>query len=476
MTQTIYPSTHVQSLTLIPGGVLHSHARDLNRLLRLWDPLLLILLLQAVQVMCGPLPGTYAQLLLLLIPLLSWISLGMSGIYASFRQLPLWSLLQRVSFGFMGVVSGLLLLGYATKTSAIISREVLGLWSALAWLGLVGEHLLVRKWLRWQRRLGRNSRTAIFWGNASQASRFFETCRTTAHQGIQPLVWFGPERPEQLGAIAAQYSGNLDALRDYLRCTPPDLIYVSDTTADLMPQVLQVLGDGTRPVLYLPSWSHPSMSFSPYFLGSQPSLALWVNPLSPLDHQIKRAGDWLVAAIALLLLSPLLLSTALAVRLTSPGPILFCQRRYGLDGKEFRVFKFRTMTVLEDGEQVTQAQRQDKRLTPIGGFLRRWSLDELPQLLNVLEGSMSLVGPRPHAVAHNELYRRQVSGYMLRHMLKPGITGLAQVEGHRGETRELEQMAARIEADLRYVRHWSLGLDLKILCLTLLRLSSSQAY
>jgi putative colanic acid biosynthesis UDP-glucose lipid carrier transferase len=162
-------------------------------------------------------------------------------------------------------------------------------------------------------------------------------------------------------------------------------------------------------------------------------------------------------------LAPVMIAIAAAVRLTSPGPALFKQRRYGLDGREILVYKFRSMRVMEDGGEVRQAQRNDDRVTPLGAFLRRSSLDELPQLFNVLQGRMSVVGPRPHAVAHNETYRKLIKSYMVRHKVRPGITGWAQVNGLRGETETVEKMRARIEYDLDYLRHWSLKLDLAIL-------------
>jgi putative colanic acid biosynthesis UDP-glucose lipid carrier transferase len=164
-----------------------------------------------------------------------------------------------------------------------------------------------------------------------------------------------------------------------------------------------------------------------------------------------------------------MLAIALFVRLSSPGPVIFRQRRYGLNGEEIVVYKFRTMTVTEDGPTVVQATKSDPRTTRIGKFLRRYSLDELPQLINVLEGPMSLVGPRPHAVAHNELYRKLIKGYMVRHKVKPGITGLAQVNGLRGETQTVAQMEARVRYDLEYLRNWSLGLDMEILAKTAVR-------
>jgi putative colanic acid biosysnthesis UDP-glucose lipid carrier transferase len=166
-------------------------------------------------------------------------------------------------------------------------------------------------------------------------------------------------------------------------------------------------------------------------------------------------------------LAPLMILIALAVKLTSAGPVLFRQRRYGLNGEEIMIYKFRSMTVCEDGTVVNQATRRDRRVTPLGRILRSTSLDELPQLLNVLEGKMSVVGPRPHAVAHNELYRKLISGYMIRHKVRPGITGWAQVNGLRGETETVEKMRERVRFDLEYLSHWSPWLDVKIICKTL---------
>jgi putative colanic acid biosynthesis UDP-glucose lipid carrier transferase len=183
----------------------------------------------------------------------------------------------------------------------------------------------------------------------------------------------------------------------------------------------------------------------------------------------KRVSDVVVATLILLITAPLLIAIAAAIKLSSPGPAIFRQRRYGLNGEEITVYKFRTMRVMEDGGAIVQATKDDPRTTRIGRFLRRYSLDELPQLVNVLQGRMSLVGPRPHAVAHNEMYRKLIKGYMIRHKVRPGITGLAQVNGLRGETRTVEQMEARVRYDLEYLRNWSVGLDLQILAKTAIR-------
>jgi putative colanic acid biosynthesis UDP-glucose lipid carrier transferase len=198
-----------------------------------------------------------------------------------------------------------------------------------------------------------------------------------------------------------------------------------------------------------------------------PAISVCDTPFHGMDAVMKRVTDVVLASCALLLLAPLMVLIAMAVKLTSAGPVLFRQRRYGLNGEEILIYKFRSMTVCEDGTVVNQATKGDQRVTPLGRILRSTSLDELPQLLNVLEGKMSVVGPRPHAVAHNELYRKLINGYMIRHKVRPGITGWAQVHGLRGETQSVEKMRERIQFDLEYLSHWSPWMDVKIIVKTL---------
>jgi putative colanic acid biosynthesis UDP-glucose lipid carrier transferase len=198
-----------------------------------------------------------------------------------------------------------------------------------------------------------------------------------------------------------------------------------------------------------------------------PVLGVCDSPFSGVSGLVKRASDLIFSIAILAAISPLLLVLALCVKLSSPGPVIFKQRRYGLDGEDIVVYKFRSMTVTEDGDAIRQCAEHDGRLTPLGAFMRRTSLDELPQFINVLQGRMSIVGPRPHAVAHNELYRKLIKGYMQRHKVRPGLTGWAQVNGLRGETPTLERMQARIDHDLDYLRNWSLRLDLYIMAKTL---------
>ena len=212
-------------------------------------------------------------------------------------------------------------------------------------------------------------------------------------------------------------------------------------------------------------------------LSGYPVMTLSETPLIGTHHLKKAILDKILASIALLMLSWLMLGTAIAIKLSSPGPVFFRQARTGWDGKEFDIWKFRSMKVhKEELGQIKQATKNDDRITPVGRFIRKTSIDELPQLFNVLAGNMSMVGPRPHAVQHNQLYSKQITAYLCRHRIKPGITGLAQVRGYRGETEELALMNKRVESDLEYINNWSVSLDLIIMIRTALTLLSSRAY
>jgi len=234
--------------------------------------------------------------------------------------------------------------------------------------------------------------------------------------------------------------------------------------------LLDDLRDTTASIYYVPDiFVFNLIQARPTEIHGIPVVAMLETPFYGYRGVVKRVTDVGFSALILLLLLPLLVVIALAIRLSSRGPIIFTQRRYGLDGREIGVYKFRTMLVTEDGAEIRQASKTDNRITRVGRVLRRSSMDELPQLINVLQGRMSLVGPRPHAVAHNEEYRKLIKGYMLRHKVLPGITGLAQINGWRGETSNLEDMEARVNYDLDYLRHWTPLLDFKILLLTVVK-------
>jgi putative colanic acid biosynthesis UDP-glucose lipid carrier transferase len=228
--------------------------------------------------------------------------------------------------------------------------------------------------------------------------------------------------------------------------------------------IVERLADTTVSVYMVPDYFETHLFHGHWSnLGGIPLVSVFDTPFWGAHGWLKKVQDLTLGALILAIAAIPMALIALAVKLTSRGPVFFRQRRYGIDGKEITVMKFRTMTVTEDGANVVQAQKNDPRLTSIGGFLRKHSLDELPQFINVLRGEMSIVGPRPHAVAHNELYRRKVKGYMLRHKVKPGITGWAQINGWRGETDDLHKMEKRVEYDLWYIRNWSFWLDIKII-------------
>ncbi|ENK3011314.1 undecaprenyl-phosphate glucose phosphotransferase, partial [Escherichia coli] len=237
-----------------------------------------------------------------------------------------------------------------------------------------------------------------------------------------------------------------------------------------MKNLIKSLTDTTCSVILIPDlFTFNILQSRTEEVNGVPVVPLFDTPLNGINMIFKRIEDIVISSIILIFISPILLIIACLIKLTSPGPIIFKQTRYGMDGKPIKVWKFRSMSVMENDNKVIQATKNDIRITKIGRLLRRTSLDELPQFFNVLFGGMSIVGPRPHAVAHNEQYRNLIEGYMLRHKVKPGITGWAQINGWRGETDTLEKMEKRVEFDLEYIREWSIWLDLKIIFLTIFK-------
>jgi putative colanic acid biosynthesis UDP-glucose lipid carrier transferase len=267
-------------------------------------------------------------------------------------------------------------------------------------------------------------------------------------------------------------TGSLDQMVEMARAGKVDYIYIAlpMRAEKRIVELVNALSDTTASVYLVPNFFvFDLMQSKMSSLDGLPMISLHETPFYGIDGWVKRVEDIVVASLILLLVSLPMLVISLGVKLTSPGPVLFKQRRYGLNGAVVEVWKFRSMSSTEDGMQVTQATKNDPRVTPFGSFLRRTSLDELPQFFNVLQGTMSVVGPRPHAIAHNEQYRGLIRGYMLRHKVRPGITGLAQIRGWRGETETLDKMAMRVRSDLEYVQNWSLWNDIKIILMTVFK-------
>jgi putative colanic acid biosynthesis UDP-glucose lipid carrier transferase len=368
------------------------------------------------------------------------------------------------------LVAALLALGYATKYSEEYSRRVVVTWVLVTPVLLVLLSLVLQSVTRALLMDAAQARRAIVVGCTQASMELTRRLARHTELGIAVAGFFDDRGSDRLGCSrVAQLLGRFSDVAAFVNSRNIDVIFIAIPPGQVarMRELVTELGDTTASIYYVPDVSGFDMinQRTSEILGF-PVVAMCETPFHGYRGLVKRLMDVTIASLALVVLSPVLLGVAWAVRSSSPGPVLFRQRRYGLDGREILVFKFRTMTVCEDGARVTQVARNDQRVTNVGRHLRRWSLDELPQLFNVLQGTMSLVGPRPHAVAHNEEYRKLIKRYMVRHKVLPGITGLAQVRGCRGETARVEDMEARVVFDLEYMRNWSPLLDLQILFAT----------
>jgi len=382
--------------------------------------------------------------------------------------------------GWLPIVALLALLGWASGTLAAFDPQVLVAWAVATPLALFATHTLLPPLLSRVLAAEALQRTAVIAGANELGRRLAERLRDPMF-GVRVAGYFDDRaagRPH--GASAEENLGSLSGLADYARSHRVDIIYVALPMAS-QPRILKLLEelrDTTASIYFVPDiFVYDLIQARVDSIAGLPVVAVCETPFRGLNGVVKALTDFVLALGILVCISPLLVAIAIGVKLSSPGPILFKQRRYGVDGRQIVVYKFRSMSVAEDGEVVKQATRNDSRVTPFGAFLRSSSLDELPQFINVLQGRMSVVGPRPHAVAHNELYRKLIRGYMIRHKVKPGITGLAQVNGWRGETDSVDKMKMRVLYDLEYLRNWSLLLDLQIVLKTaLVVLKRSNAY
>ncbi len=380
------------------------------------------------------------------------------------------------------IVLGILFaLGFAIKVSDDYSRRVITGWiiltPILSALVTVSLSALLRHFLM----TPGNLRSAVFAGANDSSKRFAQQIGETPESCLSIAGFFDDRSGERL-ELGEEHLllGTLGELASYVKEQNISVIFVALPMRHVqrVMDLLDDLRDTTITIYYLPDIFVMDLiqARTGEILGT-PVVSLCDTPFHGFRGIVKRITDTILATIALIPLLPIMLIVALLVKFTSPGSILFRQRRYGLDGEEIVVYKFRTMTVSEDGDDFVQAKKNDARITPIGHILRRYSLDELPQLINVLQGRMSLVGPRPHPIALNEQYRKLIKGYMVRHKVLPGLTGLAQVSGCRGETADLKEMEARIDYDLDYLRRWSPLLDIKILFATVLTLfGNDKAY
>jgi putative colanic acid biosysnthesis UDP-glucose lipid carrier transferase len=368
------------------------------------------------------------------------------------------------------MLATLWLCGYATNSLQFFSKPVLLTWALvtplLQWLAVASGRAILR---RHAARPGQRP-SAIVVGGGPLGVKVARALQDNRDEGHDFVGWFEDRADTRVHADAL--AGKLGTLKDVARYVSAHGIKEVYVTLPMgsQPRVLELLNSvqgTTASIFFVPDvFGISIIQGRLQDMNGVPVVGICETPFTGTNELVKRLSDVVLATIILALTSPLLLAIALGVKRSSPGPVIFKQRRNGLDGGEIWVYKFRSMLAQDNGPSVAQATRHDARVTPFGAFLRRTSLDELPQFFNVLQGRMSIVGPRPHAVAHNEKYREMILAYMVRHKVKPGITGLAQVNGLRGETETIDKMKARIEFDLEYLRNWSLGLDLQIILRT----------
>ena len=367
----------------------------------------------------------------------------------------------------------LLTVGYVTKTFTVYPRRVFLTWAAVTPVALIAVTVAMQEVRRRFLKNAVETRSAIIAGYNITSFELARRLQSNPGMRVDMAGFFDDRSRDRLCMDAdTKLVGTLSDMSQYVKDNRTDVIFIALPIRHVkrVMDLLDDLRDTTASIYYVPDiFVFNLIQARPTEIHGIPVVAMLETPFYGYRGVAKRVTDVGFSTLILLLLLPLLVLIAVAIKITSAGPVIFTQRRYGLDGKEIAIYKFRTMRVTEDGAQIRQASKTDSRITPVGRVLRRSSMDELPQLINVLQGRMSLVGPRPHAVAHNEEYRKLIKGYMLRHKVLPGITGLAQINGWRGETSNLEDMEARVNYDLDYLRHWSPLLDIKILLVTIVK-------
>ncbi|TWT76836.1 UDP-glucose:undecaprenyl-phosphate glucose-1-phosphate transferase [Posidoniimonas polymericola] len=405
-----------------------------------------------------------------------------TGLYHSWRGDRLRRELACIAMTWGYAVAGLLGIGLLTHYNVRFSYETKIAWLLGAPAAMMGVRVAIRGAQAALRSRGYNTRSVAICGTNELGVQLAENLNGCPSLGLR-VGGFYDDRLAEVGRVAQNANsrtGDLDQLVADCRSGKVESVYITFPmrAEQRIRGVLSKLSDTTASVYIVPDFFVFELMHARWTnIDGLPAVSVHENPLHGVDGLFKRSCDLFFGSLLLALLAVPMALIAAAVKLTSRGPAIFRQKRYGLDGREIMVWKFRSMRTEDNGPVVRQATKHDSRITPLGAILRKTSLDELPQLFNVLQGTMSLVGPRPHATAHNEQYRTLIDGYMLRHKVKPGITGLAQVMGFRGETETLDKMQGRVRYDHLYIRDWSLWMDLKILFRTaLVVLKQENAY
>ena len=460
-------------------GFLKIHSQEISNLQKLIDPLFIYLLFILI-VLNNQNENIFNLNTSYFVLIISFLILPKTDLYLSCRNKSLLEITKNVISAWACLIAFILLLLFILKISIYFSRADILIWSICNLLFLLFHHVGLRHVLRIYRIKGGNQRLIVFCGNSKEFEKFNSNLLDNPWLGFKIVAWFGtPFKDHKYEKYKNIYMGNTNEIRNFLKQVKVDeIIFGSNESSRDFDEVLNLLGDMTIPISYFPCWASLNMKFHSEQIGAYYILRLWGYNINTINFLLKRVADFLTSTIFLVILSPLFVLIAVLIKIDSKGPVFFLQLRSGIDGKNFYIYKFRTMLHLNSEKQNTlnQATKFDKRVTKVGRFLRKWSLDELPQFINVIKGDMSMVGPRPHAVEHNDYYRKYIRGYNQRHFLKPGITGLAQIKGFRGETKNIKLMEQRIQNDLRYINNWSFFLDLKILLKTSYKFTSKKAY
>ncbi|WP_236173128.1 undecaprenyl-phosphate glucose phosphotransferase [Pseudomonas pseudonitroreducens] len=457
-------------------GILRPHQATISVLQKLLD-LSVICLGMGLVIAADRVHWDYSAVIATLFALVIFYLLGDFGqLYVSWRGERTREELRKVGGIWAISFTGVAVTDYLSPEITVLSGSGQIQWFSLVLAGLCGYRLLLRSALHALRRRGFNARSVAIAGAGPLGQRLATNIASAPWMGLELAGFFDDtlQAPVSLGNsdIKLPISGTLDHLVEQARAGKLDRVYITlpMRSETRIRWLVEQLSDTTASVYIVPDvFVFNLLHARAQNIDGIPTISIFDSPMVGAAALVKRLEDIVLSSLILCLIAVPMLFIAAAIKFTSPGPVFFRQKRYGIDGRSIDVWKFRSMRVMENGATVTQATRNDSRITPLGAFLRRTSLDELPQFINVFMGDMSIVGPRPHAIAHNEEYRGQISSYMLRHKVKPGITGWAQVNGWRGETDTLEKMQKRIEFDLAYINNWSLWWDLKIVFLTLFK-------
>ncbi|HHJ18753.1 MAG TPA: undecaprenyl-phosphate glucose phosphotransferase [Gammaproteobacteria bacterium] len=459
---------------MLPRGILREYASVLSFVARFLDAFCIALgatVAYAWRFDHWPMPVQYRMAIILGV-LLALILFSSSGIYQSWRGKSWLHQAKVVSLSWFGVVIALILIAFLTKTSTEFSRQWLVAWILSGWAFLLLFRFTLTYVLHAMRRRGMNHKRIVVVGAGLLGQSVAKNIQGADWTGLEVVAFLDDSESLQgHWVIGVQVAGKTSKANVLIEKEKVDEIWLALPlrAENKVKEILYDLRYSMVTVRFVPDiFGFRLLNHSVTDVAGMAVLDLTASPMVGLNRAIKAIEDRVLALFILVLISPLLAVIAAGVKLSSPGPVLFKQKRHGWDGKLIKVYKFRSMMVhCEDDGKVTQAKKCDCRITKFGAFLRRTSLDELPQFFNVLQGCMSIVGPRPHAIAHNEQYKEQIEAYMLRHKVKPGITGWAQVNGLRGETDTLDKMKRRVEYDLYYIEHWSLWFDMKIIVRTL---------